>query len=247
MRSFLKLTWMEMKLFLREPQAAFFTLVFPLILLFVYGAVYGNAPSPMFGGRGSVDVSVPSYTAMIIAVSSLISLPIILSTYRETGILRRLKTTPLRPLALLAADVIVVFTMTAFGMALLIAAARIFFGLKFAGDAVGFGLAFVLSCLSIFSLGFILAAVVKTARTAQITGMAFFFPMIFLSGATIPIEIMPARVQALSRFIPLTYVVRMLKGLWFGQEWSRFAGEAALLLALMAVALAVTVKIFRWE
>jgi len=247
MRSFLKLTWMEMKLFLREPQAAFFTLVFPLILLFVYGAVYGNAPSPMFGGRGSVDVSVPSYTALIIAVSSLISLPIILSTYRETGILRRFKTTPLRPLALLAADVIVVFTMTAFGMVLLIAAARIFYGLKFTGDAAGFGLAFILSCLSIFSLGFILAAVIKTARTAQITGMAFFFPMIFLSGATIPIEIMPAKVQALSRFIPLTYVVRMLKGLWFGQEWSRFAGEAALLLALTAVALAVTVKIFRWE
>ena len=113
--------------------------------------------------------------------------------------------------------------------------------------AVGFGLAFVLSCLSIVSLGFILAAVVKTARTAQITGMAFFFPMIFLSGATIPIEIMPAKVQVLSRFIPLTYVVRMLKGLWFGQEWSRFAGEAALLLVLTAVSLAVTVKIFRWE
>ncbi len=166
---------------------------------------------------------------------------------RAAGILRRFKTTPLRPLALLAADVIVVFVMTAFGMALLIAAARIFYGLKFTGDALGFGLAFLLCCLCFFSLGFILAAVVKTARTAQITGMAFFFPMIFLSGATIPVEIMPANVQALSRFVPLTYVVRILKGLWFGQEWSRFGVEAALLLALAAVSLAVTVKIFRWE
>ncbi len=247
MRSFLKLTWMEMKLFLREPQAAFFTLAFPLILLFVYGAVYGNAPSPMFGGRGSVDVSVPSYTALIIAVSGLLSIPIIMSTYRETGILRRFKTTPLRPLALLAADVIVVFAMTAVGMSLLIASARVFYGLKFTGDAAGFSLAFIFCCLSFFPLGFILAAVVKTARTAQITGMAIFFPMIFLSGATIPIEIMPDKVQALSRFIPLTYVVRMLKGLWFGQEWSQLAGEAVILSALAAVSLLVTVKIFRWE
>ena len=247
MRGFLKLTWMEIKLFMREPQAAFFTLVFPLILLFVYGSIYGNKPNPLFGGYGNVDVSVPSYTALIIAISGLISITVILSTYRETGILRRYKATPLRPLSLLTADVIVIFLMTAVGMILLIAAAKIFYGLRFNGNPLRFGLAFLLSCMSFFSLGFILAGILRTARTAQIVGMAIFFPMVFLSGSTIPIEMMPEKIQSFSQFIPLTYIVRLLKGFWFGGNWGDHIKEVAILMGMTVVFLLISVKVFKWE
>lgn len=60
MHGFWKLTWTGIKLFLREPMAAFFTLAFPPMMLFVFGSVYGNKPSPFFGGYGSVDGSVPA-------------------------------------------------------------------------------------------------------------------------------------------------------------------------------------------
>jgi len=247
MKSFWKLTWMEMKLFLREPQAAFFTLVFPLILLFVFGSIYGNNPSPLFGGFGNVDVSVPSYTGLIIATSGLISIPVIMSTYRETGILRRFKVTPLRPLSLLTADLVVIFFMTALGMALLILAADIFYGLRFSGNPFNFGLGFILSCLSFFSLGFILAGFLPTARTSQIVGMAIFFPMIFLSGATLPMEMMPDNIQSISRFIPLTYVVNLLKGFWFGDTWAQHWPNAAILFGVMIISLIISIKVFRWE
>jgi ABC-2 type transport system permease protein len=247
MKSFMKLTWMEMKLFVREPQAAFFTLVFPLILLFVFGSVYGNKPSPMFGGYGNVDVSVPSYTALIIATSGLISITIIIATYRETGILRRFKVTPLRPLALLMADVVVIFIMTTVGMGLLILAAKIFYGMRFNGNPLYVGIAFVLSCMSFFSLGFILAGFLPTARSAQIVGMAIFFPMIFLSGSTIPFEMMPEKIRTFSQVIPLTYVVKLLKGFWFGESWSQHVREVFVLIGLMVVFLAISIKVFRWE
>ena len=91
MRGLYKLSVVEMKLFLREPMAAFFTLVFPLMMLFLFGSIYGNKPSPFFGGFGSVDISVPAYTAMIIATSGLMGITIVLATYREQGILRRPK------------------------------------------------------------------------------------------------------------------------------------------------------------
>ncbi|MBP1768530.1 MAG: putative integral rane protein, partial [Candidatus Aminicenantes bacterium] len=127
MRALLKLTWIEAKLFFREPQAFFFTLFLPLVLLFVYGGIHGNAPKLMYGGFGTVDISVPSYTALIIATSGLISIPVIIATYRESGVLRRFKATPLAPMTLLAADVVVIFAMTAMGMLLLIVSARIVF------------------------------------------------------------------------------------------------------------------------
>jgi ABC-2 type transport system permease protein len=247
MKSLLKLTWTEAKLFLREPQALFFTLVFPLLLLFVYGGIYGNEPKAMFGGFGSVDISVPSYTAMIIATSGLISISVIIATYREAKILRRFKATPLSPLVLLAADVIVIFLMTTLGMMLLIVVAKLVFGLRFSGDALSFGIAFVISCISFFSLGFILCGVIRTARTAQILSMALFFPMILLCGATIPLETMPETIQSYARFLPLTYVVKLLKGFWFGNTWAQHQTEVLVLAGMFVVGLLVTAKTFRWE
>lgn len=55
MKSFLKMTWMEGKLFLREPVGAFFTLIFPLMFLFLFGSISGNEPTPVFGGQRMID------------------------------------------------------------------------------------------------------------------------------------------------------------------------------------------------
>src|SRR5512136_2903138 len=101
MKSLLKMTWIETKLFLREPVGAFFTLVFPLMMLFIFGSIYGNIPSQYFNGLGTVDISVPAYTAMIIATTSLLGLTITITSYREKGILRRLRTTPINPMTVL--------------------------------------------------------------------------------------------------------------------------------------------------
>jgi len=78
---------------------ALFTLALPLMILILLGSIFGNEPSPMYGGYGSVDVSVPAYGAMIIAISAFISLPITPANCRERGILRRLRATPVGPAA----------------------------------------------------------------------------------------------------------------------------------------------------
>ena len=136
MKSLLKMTWMEAKLFLREPVGAFFTLVFPLMMLFLFGSIYGNTPTPLFNGRGTIDISVPAYTAMIIATTGLMGMTITLSAYRENGVLRRLRTTPVSPLIVLAAQVIVLYVMTTLGMLMLIIAGKLVYNLRFEGNAV---------------------------------------------------------------------------------------------------------------
>ena len=80
MKAFWKLTWTEMKLFVREPIGLFFTLLFPLLLLVIFGSIFGNDSTGMFGGFGSVDNSVPGYMGMIIGTLGLIGLPVSLAS-----------------------------------------------------------------------------------------------------------------------------------------------------------------------
>lgn len=247
MRSLYKLTWVELKLFLREPMAAFFTLAFPLMMLFLFGSIYGNKPSSFFGGYGAVDVSVPAYTAMIIGSSGLLSLGIAIASYRETGVLRRLKATPIWPQTILGAQVAVIYLMTAAGMTLLIVAGQAVYGLRFGGGLLSMFAAFTLSALSIFAIGFVLASLAPTARVAQVAGLLIFYPMIFLSGATIPRETLPEAVRQYSQVLPLTHVVTLLRGLWAGGAWGDYSKEVIILVVLAVLAVVVSAKTFRWE
>ena len=247
MRGFWKLTLTEIKLYFRFPIMAFFTLVVPLMLLLLFGAIFGNEPSSEHGGYGTVDGSVPAYTALIIGLSALISLPITLANYRERGILKRFRATPVSPATVLGAQLVMQFLMTLAGMGLLILAGKLVYGLRFDGNVLSVLAAFVLSCLSFFAVGMLLAGLMPNVRTASIVGNVILYPMIYLSGATIPMEIMPAGMRAIARFIPLTYVVTLLQGLWKGEAWAAHRLELVVLSLLLVLASILAVKFFRWE
>ena len=216
-------------------------------MLFLFGSIYGNTPLPSFNGYGTVDVSVPAYTAMIIGTTGIMGMTITMSAYREKGILRRLRATPLRPQIILVAQVVVIFTMTVAGMLLLILAGKLVFDLRFDGNPLSVALAFVLSSLSFFSFGFVLASVMPTARTAQVVGMAIFYPMLFLSGAGLPLEMLPDGVRKVSNFLPLTHVVTLLRGLWIGDAWNQHMTEVIVLAGLFVVGVLISARTFRWE
>ncbi|MFC1563920.1 ABC transporter permease [candidate division KSB1 bacterium] len=247
MRSLWKLTVIEFKMFYREPIAMFFTLVFPLMMLFIFGSIYGNEPTPFFGGVGFIDTAVPSYTAMIIAMTGLISVTMIFSSYRESGILRRLQATPLSPQAILSALVIIIFLLTGCGMIVLVIAGKLVYNLQFLGNPFKIALAFTLGSFSFFSIGFVLSGLLKTARTAQIAANMIYFPMIFLSGATIPLEVLPSHIRQINQFLPLTHVVTLLRGLWVGNGFADHIKEITVLGGMMVVFLVLSVFTFRWE
>ncbi len=247
MKSLMKMTWMEAKLFLREPVGAFFTLAFPLMMLLLFGSIYGNKPTPLFNGRGTIDISVPAYTAMIIATTGLMGLTITMAAYRENGILRRLRTTPISPFAVLAAQVIVLFLMTTIGMLLLIVVGKLVYHLRFEGNALSILVGFGLCSLSFFALGFVLAGLMPTARTAQVVGMALLYPMLFLSGAGFPRELLPEAIKKVSAFLPLTYVVNLLRGLWIGEPWGRHLLDVGVLAGILVLGVVISSFTFRWE
>jgi ABC-2 type transport system permease protein len=247
MKSFLKMTWMEGKLFLREPVGAFFTLIFPLIMLFIFGIIYSNIPSAIPGGAGSIDALIPNFSAMVIGMTGLMSLTITMATYRENGILRRLWTTPVSPLAVMAAQVIVTFSMTCLGLFLLLVTGKLVYHVRFEGNALSMMAGFILSSLSFFGIGFILAGTMPTARTAQVVAMVLLYPMLIFSGAAWPRELMPAAIQKVSAFMPLTYVVNLLNGLWSGEPWGKHLLDVGVLVVMLLLGIIVSAKTFRWE
>lgn len=245
MRAFLKMTLVEFKLFIRQPVGFFFTFAFPLIILFVFGSIFGNDPVEEFGGKGTVDLSVPGYIGMLIGTLGMIGLPISLATYREQGILRRFRATPLQPTVVLGAQVLVNLIMLIVGVILLIVVGRLVYNLQLPNSIFLVILAAIIGGVSFFAIGFVLAGLLSTPRTAQAVGMAIFFPMLFLAGGAIPREIMPAAVQRVGDFLPLTHVINLIKDVWFGEGWNMVA--LAVLLGLLVVSVVVSSRTFRWE
>ena len=249
MRGLGKFFVMQFKLYLREPLAFFFSLAYPVLLLLLFGFIYGNQPAPEFWGRnfGTVDASVPAYTAIIIGTVALMGIPIDTATNRETGVLRRYRATPLHPVAYLIATIAVYLVIALLGMVLLVLTGKLVFGLRMAGSWVSILAAFILSAFSFFSVGYLIASVVPTSRMAQAVGMVIFFPMMFLSGAGLPLQLLPEGLQKVSDFLPMSYVVRLIQGLWFGNSWADLWVPALILVGILAGGTVLSSRMFRWE
>ncbi len=247
MRALAKLTLAQIKLFLREPIGAFFTLLFAPLMLILFGAIWGNDPVPEFGGLGIMDISVPAYMGLIIGTVGLMSVPIGTSAQRESGVLRRYRATPLRPTIYLLADVAVYFIMTLLGIGVLVLVGKLAYNVRFNGSLFSVFGAVSLGAFAFFALGYVIAGLAPTARMAQIVGMVMFYPMMFLSGAAMPLEVLPEGVRNISRALPLTYVVTLVRGLWAGDGWGQHLTEVVVLVGILAAGLLISAKTFRWE
>jgi ABC-2 type transport system permease protein len=247
MKGFVRLTLTNLRLYLREPIAAFFTLAFPPLLVLLFGAMYGNQPNALFHGYGSMDVSIPAYTAMILGTVGFMGVPITISGYRESGVLRRFQAAGVWPLTYILADVVANLIMTLLGMVALLLVGWLVYHVRFEGQFGLVFLALILSSLSMFSIGYLIGSLASGARAAQVVGMAIFYPMMFLSGASIPLEVLPETIRKVAYALPLTYVVRLFRGLWFGQAWSSLLLETAIIAAVLLACSLLAARFFRWD
>lgn len=248
MKSFFTIAAVQAKLFLREPPAFFFTLVFPVLIIAVFGSIFGNTPSPEFDPNyGYIDHETPAMIGIIIATIALMGIPVEVSSSREKKILRRYRATPLKPAKYLSATIFVYFALAIAGMIITVIFAKAVYGLRFDGSWLSFFVGLTLSAVSFFSVGYLIASLAATARIAQTVGQVLFFPMLFLSGATFPIAMMPENVQQVANFLPLTHAVKLLQHLWFGGAWSEVPVQIAILLGTLGIGVVASSVAFRWE
>jgi len=232
----------------REPLGLVGTVGVPVLVFVVLGRLLGSR-LPLASARGAefVTAGLPVFVSILIALSAVLSLVTIISIYREGGILKRLRATPLRPVTILTAHVIVKLLLTAVTLALMILAGKHYYPVDVQVPVVSFTIALLFSTWSILSIGFVIASVVPTARFAQPIGGIILYPMIALSGLFVPVASLPPALGAIARVLPLTYATSLLEGIWKGEPWSAHVGDVVALAAVFAICTALSARVFRWE
>ncbi|WIX98516.1 ABC transporter permease [Amycolatopsis mongoliensis] len=239
------LSWVELKLFLREPITVVFTLALPPLVLYVLAQVFGNAPDPagrVYGGAGPVDYYTPAYIGLVIVSLGVIGLPVHLASYRERGVLRRFQAARMPAYAILVAQLAVLFAAVLAGSALLLILARLSFHVHWPASWWGVGLAVVLGTLTFAAIGVLLGAVLPTARAAQGIGVLLWFLMMMISGAGPPPEVLGPVLRRIGDFTPLKPLRVAIQDPWLGHgvNWTQMLVLFALLVvcaALSAMAL----------
>lgn len=248
MRGLWNLVWIEIKIFLREPLGAFGTVIAPVLVLMLFGRI-GTTVMPRAQAAASnfFKVNVPVFVAILIAINAVVSLVAIISIYRESGILKRLSTTPLRSQTILTAHVVVKLLLTAATLALTLLLARNSLLTDSRIPIVGFTIAVLITTLSILSIGFVIASIVPTARFAQPISSVLLYPMLAVSGLFMPVSAFSPTFRSIARVLPFTYAVSLLQGIWKGEPWSAHIGDVAGLALVFVICTALSSRIFRWQ
>jgi ABC-2 type transport system permease protein len=242
-RGLVRLTWIEIKVFLREPLGAIGSILMPVLLYIVFGRIARTIPPGRMVATSFFRTNVPVIVAILITINAVLSLVAIISIYREGGILKRLRATPLRPWTILTAHVLVKLLLTAVTLGLMLLAGRRYYPVDMDVPVINFAVALLITTWSILSIGFLIASVVPTARFAQPIGAIVLYPMLAVSGLFIPLDAVPGWL----RHLPLAYAVSLLEGIWKGDAWAAHVGDVTALVAVFVICTALSARVFRWE
>jgi ABC-2 type transport system permease protein len=244
--AFAKLTRAELRLFLREPLAAFFGLAFPAILVIILGSIPAfRQPHTEIGGLRVIDLYTTISIALTVGMLGLQLTPGVLAGYRERGVLRRLSTTPVHPALLLAAQLLSGLLSAVAAVALLLAVARIVFTVPVPRQFFGFLVAFLLSAAAVFALGLLVAAIAPTRNVGNAIGVFLFFPVMFFAGLWVPREAMPTVINRIGDFTPLGAGEQAMHDTMVG-SWPH-AWALLVLAGYVLVCGGAAARLFRWE
>jgi ABC-2 type transport system permease protein len=247
MSAMTKLAIVETKLFLREPPAVFWALVFPAVLLAGLGGLFPGflEPVPDLDRLRLIDVYVPIVLAMAVLTAGVMGLPPVLVSYRQYGILRRLAVTPVGPVRLLSTQLLVHLGAAVVAAILALGVAVMGFGVAVPRDPVVFGLVFLLAASAMMAIGLLIGAVAPTVSSGQGIAMAVYFPMMVLAGVYFPREAMPPALRTISDLSPSGAAVQAMKDAWMGVAPS---GSSLLVMAVFAVGAGLlAVRFLRWD
>lgn len=242
----------ELKVWLRDPTAVFFALVFPSMLLLGLGLAIPafsdpmvDAPPPWNEAPG-VTSYLPTIIALAVGTISLTTMPVQFATFREKGILKRLSTTPMPPQNLIGAHMVINVLALIVSAGAAVVGAMVILDVPFAADPLVVLLVLVLSTTAMFSLGLLVAARAEKGQTASGLGMLIYFPSLMFSGVWVPLSVMPDWMQNIGLYLPLGASAQGLTVGWFGNEGFPLA-QVLVLAAWTLVLFPLGVKLFRWS
>jgi len=235
------LTVSRMRLAMRNRAFLFFSLIMPIAFLFIYAGIFGGGNRP----------AVPYLLAEVLALTvmgSFWGLSVQLVTFREQGILRRFRITPVGASAMLASSLLSNYFLTLPTVVIEFLLSRWVFHMSGWGNLTSVFVLVTLGTISFASLGLIVASVTNTMQETQIINQIIWFVFLFISGATIPFPILPGMVQAFAVFLPATYLVSGLQRAMIDHTGVTDLGAyMASLLGCALIAFLIAAQLFRWD
>ena len=245
MKRFLSMYRVEQKIFFRSPDVILFCLAMPLVVFVVITMITGGK-NAADSGLTYLQSSYVALSTVGICCSAFMSIPITVVELRSQGILRRMYCSPCSPARLLACDTLCSGVMAALSTLILTLAAVIFFGYRMQGNVFVYIAMWLLTMLSMFSIGLMVASLCRTTKSMNVATSLLYFPMLLFSGATIPAEVFPGALQTVAGWMPLGVGIRLLKSVSMGC-YDNIIMPVVTLAAITVICGTVAVKTFRWE
>jgi len=235
------LTVSRMRLAMRNRAFLFFSLIMPIAFLFIYAGIFG---------RGRVQ-AMPYLLGKVLALTvmgSFWGLSVQLVTFREQGILRRFRVTPVSASAMLASSLVSNYFLTLPTIAIEFFLSRSVFHMSGLGNLLSIFVLVTIGTVTFASLGLIVASVTNTMQETQIINQIIWFIFLFISGATVPLVMLPGAVQSVALFLPATYLV---SGLERAMNEKTSLMDLGMYLASLGgcalIAFVISAQLFRWE
>ena len=235
----------EQNIFFRSPDVILFCLSMPLVVFLLIAMIAGGKDAAD-SGLTYLQSSYVALSTVGICCSAFMSIPITIVELRSQGILRRMYCSPCSPARLLFCDTLCSGVMSACSTLILTIAAVVFFGYRMQGNVLVYIALWLLTMISMFSIGLMVASLCRTTKSMNVATSLLYFPMLLFSGATIPSEVFPATLRAVAEWMPLGMGIRLLKSVSMGC-YDHMVMPVAALTAMAVVCGAMAVKTFRWE
>ena len=245
MKRFWRMYQVEQKIFFRSPDVFLFCLAMPVVVLILITMIAGSK-SAADSGLTFFQSAYAALSTVGICCSAFMSIPITVVELRSQGILRRMYCSPCSPARLLACDTICSGVIAALSTLILTVAAVVVFGYRMPGNVFTYIAVWLLTMISMFSIGLMVASLCRTTKSMNVVTSLLYFPMLLFSGATIPAEVFPAGLRAVSRWMPLGVGIRLLKSVSMGC-YDHIILPVVTLTAIAVICGTVAVKTFRWE
>lgn len=247
LRSTATLSWTQLKLLLRDMGAVFWSFVFPVVMVVIFGEAYGNRPRPELGGLGYMDTFVPGLIAISISSAAFYQAGAALVDLRERQVLRRLKTSPLPPWTVVTSQILPAYAMILLTSLAVWLTGWWLYGVEVQGRVLAVFGALTLGALGFLALAFVMASLVRTAGAANAVSSGLNMLMMVFSGAIIPISVMSEQFQKISAFVPLTYVVNLLRAAFVGTPASEVMTSVWVVIGCFVAGVLISSRTFRWE
>jgi ABC-2 type transport system permease protein len=246
MSALFRLTTTETKLLFRDPLSIIFALALPPILLIILGAIPSfREPNADLGGLRVVDLYTPIVVAIAVTTLAINVLPQQFATYRDKGILRRLRITPVKPAMMLGAQLLMSAVLSTATTVVVLVIARVVFDVTLPEYLLAYLVAFALTALAMLAIGLLVASLAPNAPSASAIGLVLLFPMLFFAGLWIPRESMNDTLRGISDLTPLGAGVQSLQDA-AGGSWPQVL-HVVVLLGWAIITGGLAARYFRWE